>query len=192
MRSADKIGSALQRHVYPAIGDKIIYDLTRADVTRMLDTIAEGSGVPMADVTLGHLNGVLNWWRVRDDDFITMPTIKGMRRSDAEARKGKRKLDIDEIRDVWLALDEIEEGQAPEFFPAYIRMLLLTASRRNDAERCLGHRIKGVEGIYDCHDYRDEKYDAMTKLAMFVLDAVNTVPPSVAKLSSKRKLPRTA
>lgn len=103
LRSADSIERVLKRHVYPAIGDTVLYDLTRSDVTAMLDTIATDSGVAMADVTLGHLTGVLNWHRIRDEQFVTSPVVKGMRRSDANARKGKRALDIEEIRDLWRA-----------------------------------------------------------------------------------------
>jgi hypothetical protein len=35
----------------------------------------------------------------------------------------------------------------------------------NHAERCLGHVISGVRGIYDRHEYYDEKKAAFEKLA---------------------------
>jgi integrase len=129
LRSADKIEKTLTRLVYPAIGDVVIYDLSRAQVTAMLDRIAAGSGAPMADVTLGHLTGVLNWWMIRDETFKS-PIVKGMRRSDTEARKGKRALSLDELKDVWQALDLIEPGQAPACFASYVKALFLTATRR--------------------------------------------------------------
>ena len=34
------------------------------------------------------------------------------------------------------------------------------------AERCLNHKLKGVEGIYDRHDYFEERREALGKLAM--------------------------
>lgn len=34
------------------------------------------------------------------------------------------------------------------------------------AERCLNHALKGVEGIYNRHDYFDERRDALNKLAL--------------------------
>lgn len=34
------------------------------------------------------------------------------------------------------------------------------------AERCLNHKLKGVEGIYDRHDYFEERKEALTKLAI--------------------------
>jgi hypothetical protein len=36
------------------------------------------------------------------------------------------------------------------------------------AERVMGHAIKGVEGIYDRHEYLDEKSAALAKLANLI------------------------
>lgn len=36
------------------------------------------------------------------------------------------------------------------------------------AERCLNHKLKGVEGIYNRHDYLDERREALEKLAKIV------------------------
>jgi hypothetical protein len=33
------------------------------------------------------------------------------------------------------------------------------------AERCLNHKLKGVEGIYNRHDYFDERKKALTEWA---------------------------
>ena len=44
------------------------------------------------------------------------------------------------------------------------------------AERVLGHAIEGVEGIYNRHDYDEEKADALRKLAALVERIV--VPPA--------------
>ena len=46
------------------------------------------------------------------------------------------------------------------------RRLMCRAGVRPDiAERVLGHAIAGVEGVYDRHSYRDEKADALRRLA---------------------------
>lgn len=46
------------------------------------------------------------------------------------------------------------------------RSLMSRAGVRSEiAERTLGHDIAGVEGVYDRHEYRDEKADAVHKLA---------------------------
>ncbi len=46
------------------------------------------------------------------------------------------------------------------------RSLMARAGVRPDiAERVMGHAISGVEGVYDRHSYRDEKADALRRLA---------------------------
>jgi integrase len=49
------------------------------------------------------------------------------------------------------------------------RSLMARAGVRPDiAERVMGHAIAGVEGVYDRHSYRDEKADALAKLARLI------------------------
>jgi integrase len=54
------------------------------------------------------------------------------------------------------------------------RSLMSRAGVRPDlAERVMGHAIAGVEGVYDRHSYRDEKADALRRLAALVDGIVN-------------------
>lgn len=46
------------------------------------------------------------------------------------------------------------------------------------AERCLNHKLKGVEGIYDRYDYFDERREALTKIAALVEPAINIAFPA--------------
>jgi integrase len=49
------------------------------------------------------------------------------------------------------------------------RSLLSRCGVRPDiAERLMGHAIKGIEGVYDRHSYRDEKADALKRLATLI------------------------
>ena len=61
------------------------------------------------------------------------------------------------------------------------RSLMARAGVRPDvAERVLGHVIAGVEGVYDRHSYRDEKADALARLATMInsiLDPSDNVLP---------------
>jgi len=43
--------------------------------------------------------------------------------------------------------------------------------RREVAERCLGHAIRGVEGIYDRHDYFKERRRALERWTDLVIEA---------------------
>ena len=66
------------------------------------------------------------------------------------------------------------------------KSLMARAGVRPDvSERVLGHVIKGVEGIYDRHDYREEKADALRKLAALLADIVKS--PQICKALENKK-----
>lgn len=134
MRSADGIEKQFKTHVRPEIGKLAIYDVTRKHITDMLNKVAAGAGPVAADRVLAYVRGAFNWWRIGDDKFITQPIVKGMTRTNPKKRQGKHQLDIEEIRDIWRALDEIGT-EAPPCFPAFVRSLLLLATRRNELAR---------------------------------------------------------
>ena len=52
------------------------------------------------------------------------------------------------------------------------------------AERCLGHVIGGVEGVYDRHHYREEMLIAYEKLATLLGQIVDPQPNVVAMVRS--------
>jgi integrase len=57
------------------------------------------------------------------------------------------------------------------------RSLLSRAGISADiAERCLGHVMSGVRGVYDRHQYEREKLQAFTMLASLVDNTVNPKP----------------
>jgi integrase len=129
LRSADLIEATLDRLVKPKIGKIGIYALRRSDVVTMLDEIADESGPVMADRTLAYVRKAFNWYATRDDDFQP-PIVKGMARTKPKERNRKRTLADDEIRDVWAGLATIED---PACYPRFVKSLLLTATRRNEA-----------------------------------------------------------
>ena len=62
------------------------------------------------------------------------------------------------------------------------RSLMARAGVRPDiAERVMGHAITGVEGTYDRHSYRDEKADALRRLAGLIETIIN--PPAANVIS---------
>jgi integrase len=131
LRSAGMIEAQLERLVKPRIGKVGIYELKRSHISRMLDDIADTNGVRMADLALAYVRKAFNWYEVNghDDDFIS-PVVRGMARLKPSDRERERFLSDDEIRDVWAALGTITE---PACFPAYVKTLLLTATRRGES-----------------------------------------------------------
>jgi integrase len=78
----------------------------------------------------------------------------------------------------WKQRDKIErDGWTVHDLRRTARSLMSRAGVRPDiAERVLGHVIKGVEGVYDRHSYRDEKAHALKALAALVANIV--APPT--------------
>lgn len=130
LRTGDDRRATLERLVYPTLGGRAIGDIRRSDIVRLLDRIEDESGPVMADQTLAFLRRVFNWHASRDDDFRS-PIVRGMARTKPKARARKRILADDEIRDVWAALDTAPD--LPTCYARYVRALLLTATRRNEA-----------------------------------------------------------
>jgi len=68
------------------------------------------------------------------------------------------------------------------------RSLMARADVRPDvAERVLGHVIRGVEGIYDRHQYADQKADALQRLAALIETIINPPKGNVVALPKRRR-----
>lgn len=166
LRSGDQIKRAFTVYVRPRLGSKSIYDLRRRDIVEMLDAIEDKHGPVMADRVLAHVRKAFNWWMVQDEEFKS-PIVRGMARTKPAERKRKRILTDDEIRDVWSALDQMPE---PACYPAYVRSLLLTMTRRNEAADAHADEIDGDIWVIpgsrykNKHDHAIPLSDAAKKL----------------------------
>ena len=139
LRSSDAISRTFERLIKPAIGKIGIYELRRSKVVEMLDSIADEHGPVMADRALAYVRKAFNWRAINDDDFHS-PIVKGMARTKPKERARSRILSDDEIRDVWSALDTAD---VPTCYPAFVRTLLTTATRRDEAAQMRWDEIDG-------------------------------------------------
>ena len=69
LRTTDKRRAVLERLVLPKLGAHQINEITRTDIVRLLDKVAEENGAPMADHVLAYLRRVMGWHASRSDDF---------------------------------------------------------------------------------------------------------------------------
>ncbi|MFY9953519.1 tyrosine-type recombinase/integrase [Bradyrhizobium sp.] len=128
LRSAATVKRCLEVYVRPRIGSKSIYDLKRKDIVEMLDAIENADKAPTADRVLAYVRKAFNWYAARDDEFLP-PIVKGMARTKPAERARVRALADDEIRSLWQALFSLD---SPEPFRNIVRVLLLTAQRRDE------------------------------------------------------------
>jgi integrase len=133
LRSVDWVRNTLERLVWPVLGSQPITAIRRSDIVRLLDKIEDERGPVMANRTLAVIGRIMNWHASRSDDFRS-PIVKGMTRVNEVARD--RVLSDEEIRAVWSA------GVLPVFC-AFIRFLLLTAARRNEAAQMRWAELAG-------------------------------------------------
>jgi integrase len=113
--------------------------LKRRQVVEMLDAVEDKAGPVMADRVLAHVRKAFNWQAARDDDFLS-PIVRGMARTKPKERARQRVLTDDEICDIWQSL---ETADVPSCYPRYVKMLLLTMTRRNEAADMNASEVDG-------------------------------------------------
>jgi integrase len=175
LRSAGMIEAQLERLVKPRIGEVGIYELRRSHISRMLDEIADENGARMADLVLAYVRKAFNWYEVNghDDDF-TSPVVRGMARLKPSDRERERVLADDEIKDVWAALDTITE---PACFPAYVKTLLLTATRRSEGADMSTTELEGDLWTIPKERYKTGR-DHVIPLSVASLDLIRAQAPA--------------
>lgn len=144
LRSLPEIERVFKRHILPEFGDRAADQITRSEITRLIDEIARTAPV-MARLTLGYLSSFYGWAMPRLDQLQANPCRDAGRPPAPKARD--RVLSEAEIGALWHVL----EGEGKPFGPA-IKLLLLTGQRRNevfDADRAefdLGAKLWTISG----------------------------------------------
>jgi integrase len=150
LRSAKTVERCLEVYVRPRIGSKSIYDLKRRDIVDMMDTIEDADKAVTADRVLAYVRKAFNWYAARDDEF-TPPIVRGMARTKPSERARTRALADDEICSLWTAL---ESTDSPEPFRAMVRVLLLTAQRKNEIGLMRAEEIDGDTLVIPAERYK--------------------------------------
>jgi integrase len=174
LRSINGRRAALQRHVLPRLGARQIGDITRTDIVRLLDRIADKTGAPMADHVLAYLRRVMTWHASRSDDFRS-PIVRGMARTKPSQRQRQRALADAELQAVWRAAEASRSA-----FGYLVLFLLLTATRRNEAALMRRGEVVGDEWTIPQERYKTgrELVIPLSPAAQVVLAAVPTLGKS--------------
>jgi integrase len=139
IRTADQQLATLRRLVFPILGDRLISTIKRSEVVRLLDGISVANGPTQADAVLAIIGRVMADHARRDDNYASV-IVRGMRRTSTKERARERMLDDDELRRVWQASSE-------GIFGAFVRFLLLTACRRNEAAHLVWSELGNGNGL---------------------------------------------
>jgi integrase len=164
LRSLGKRTSTLRRLVFPVLGAMPIANIRRSDIVGLLDQIADVNGLVQADRTLGMISKILNYHASRSDDFSS-PIVPGMYRTKPKDRARSRILTDDELRAIW------RTAEASGTFGAFIRFLLLTGCRRNEAAEIQWSEIS--DGIWTLPASRNKtKVDLPRPLSSLALSLI--------------------
>jgi len=146
LRSHATRRATFERWVFPRMGTRQIGDIKRSEISRLLDHVEDNAGPVQADMVLSFLRRVFNWHASRTDDFSS-PIIRGMSRSNPRERARRRILSDDELLALWRA-------DIPQPWRAFVRFLLLTAVRRNEAARMARSELTGSDWTIPAGRYK--------------------------------------
>ncbi len=152
LRSCEKLKSHRQResymknHVLPAIGDRVVGDIRRADIVELLDELERGRKLRQTTNRVRETLLAFFDYAVERELIEENPVARTKRRKEVEIKR-ERVLSNDEIRALWHGLDNL-----PAPIPAFVRTLLLTGCRRDNvrtmrwAEIDLENRVWTIPG----------------------------------------------
>jgi integrase len=125
LKSYRQRASYVRNHILPAIGDRIVGEVRRADIVELLDTV-EGRGLKQTVNRTRETLLALFEFAVERQLADANP-VAGSRRRRVEIKR-ERVLTASEIRALWLGIEKVT---AP--ISAFVRTLLLTGVRREEA-----------------------------------------------------------
>ncbi|OYD03747.1 site-specific integrase [Rhizobium sp. N4311] len=176
----------IEKEIKPKWGERDIASITRANVLKLLDEIAE-RGPTLANRVLALLRKFFNWC-VNKDILAASPMAKKIEAPSAETTR-ERVLADAEIRLLWKACNNVGWP-----FGSLVKLLLLTAQRRKEvanAER-KEFDVVGNDQIWIIPRTRTKnKKEHYVPLAAVVLEAINEIPEtkSIYLLSTTETTP---
>ncbi len=126
--------------VCPVWGDRIITDITRRDVIRLLDDIVDSGRPVLANRVFSTIRKMFNWCIERD--IVTSSPCDKVKAPTKEKERD-RVLSVDELRAVWLAADSLPYPYGP-----WVKLLILTAQRRDEVANMTWGEVNLDTGLW--------------------------------------------
>jgi integrase len=171
LRTGEDRKAVLERAIYPTLGDRIVSDIRRSEVVRLLDGIEDDRGPAAAHKTLEVLRRVLNFHESRSDDYRS-PISRGMGR---KPTKRDRVLTDDELRAIWRSAETLNGP-----FGRYVRFLLLTGARRTEAAAMTWSELEGADWTLPA-ERNKTKLPLLRSLSPAALSLIGTKPDNAGE-----------
>lgn len=169
LRSQPEIERLLKRHVYPFWAKRDFVSIGREEINDLLDSLVQSRGAWTADHVLSIIRKIANWYTTRSSTYRS-PFVVGMRRTKKEERERDRILNDKELKRVW----QVAEGAGT--FGAFIRVLLLTAQRRDKVKLMKWSDVKR-DGVWEIPvEAREKGHGVALKLPQAALDIIRAQP----------------
>jgi integrase len=168
LRTAPEIERCLRVYLMPQWQHRAFRDLKRSDVTALLDHVEDNHGRRQADVVLGLIRSMMNWYALRNDDYVS-PIARGMKRHNGTEARRSRILSDAEIAALWTVAPELGG------YGALCQVLLLTGQRRGKVATMTWADL--VDGTWVIPTEKREKGNGETlRLAPLALDIIAAQP----------------
>jgi len=138
-RTAAAIEKNIERHLLPRWGTRIAAEIRRVDAIRMLEDIDRDSGPYMAAKALALASSIYRFAITRELGNVEANPCQFLKPSEfvGEMAPRQRVLDDEEVALIWRATEGQIRNGIESTYPGgpFVRFLLLTAVRRNEAAR---------------------------------------------------------
>jgi integrase len=126
LKSGAEVAATIRREIIPKWRGRLITELPRRDVVRLLEEVVDDGRASVAHHLLAYLSKLFNWAIARDTYGLqSSPITRGMAKDIIGAKKPRQRiLSNTEIFEIWQA-----SAAAPSPFGAFVRMLLVTGQR---------------------------------------------------------------
>lgn len=138
-RTGDAMWNTFERHIIPAIGTSGIVEVRKADIVALIDAVAEEAGPHMAIKVRTIAHKFFGWCLGRD--LVDLNPVAGTGKP-IEEQARDRVLTDDEIRHLWAAAED------EELFGNFVRLLLVTAQRRNEVAAMMWSEIDEKRAVW--------------------------------------------
>jgi integrase len=169
LRSKDDREALINRHVMPKFGRRQVEEITRLEITRLIDRVQLSSGPHAANAVMWLIKRIFNWHAERSNFKSPLRTTTKPR---GEPSIRKRKLLDHEIKAIWEAAED-----SPTLFSRMVQLLLLTACRRDEVADMRRSEIEGTCWTIPSSRYKT-KIDVeipLSPAAMKVLEAIERI-----------------
>jgi integrase len=185
LRSWRSIESRTRCHIMPKLGNKLIGEVTRADVVAFLDDLEREEGLRHQVNRCRETLRVIFAYAI-ERELVTINPVIGVSKRNVEIPRD-RTLTTDELTALWRAIDKL-----PQLPRAYFQVVVLTGARRNEV-RCMAWSELDLDaGLWRLPPERNKSGRAFDlPLTAPVIEALRALPrigPMVFTLDGRRPI----